>query len=209
MPAPRRFSRDALQQAALALVDEGGLAALTMRNLASVLGTGPMTIYNYVDSRDGLEALLVEAVLGQIDLSGVPTDDWRADLRAVSEANWRAIRAHSAVIPLMLTRRTQDLASMRLGEVTLDALARSGRSGFALLAAFRTVTAFVHGFAQAELNSPLSRSRGDDPASIIDRIRSLPADDFPRLIAAAHTASESDVEAEFRAGLEIVIAGLG
>src|SRR5512147_1269135 len=40
--APRaKFTRAQLQEAALALVDEQGLAALSMRTLAGALGTGP------------------------------------------------------------------------------------------------------------------------------------------------------------------------
>lgn len=36
----------------------------------------------------------------------------------------------------------------------------------------------------------------------------LPSDQFPHLIGAAATAAVSDPVAEFRAGLEILIAGL-
>lgn len=208
MPAPRKFTHEELCRAALSLVDLHGLGALTMRNLASSLHTGPMTIYNYVAGRDGLEALLVDAVLGQVDLAGLPTDDWAADLRVIAEATWHAIRAHPEVIPLVITRRGHDLASLRVGEMTLDALARGGRSGHDLLVAFRLVNSFVQGFAQGELNSPLSRARGEDASTVTDRIRSLPPADFPRLIAAAETAASSDATEEFRAGLETVIRGL-
>ena len=43
MPAPRKFTHEQLQAAALELIDQEGLAGLTMRALASRLGTGPMT----------------------------------------------------------------------------------------------------------------------------------------------------------------------
>ena len=65
--APKaKFTRAQLQEAALALVDEQGLAALSMRTLAGALGTGPMTLYNYVKDRDELDALVVEAVLAEV-----------------------------------------------------------------------------------------------------------------------------------------------
>ena len=65
--APKaKFTRAQLQEAALALVDEQGLAALSMRTLAGTLGTGPMTLYNYVKDRDDLDALVVEAVLAEV-----------------------------------------------------------------------------------------------------------------------------------------------
>jgi len=207
VPAPRKFSREQLRLAALALVDEHGLAALTMRSLAAALGTGAMTIYNYVDGRDGLEALLVEAV--QSTVAPIePGADWRADLRASAEATWRAVRAHPDVIPLILTRRVDDPATMASGEAMLDAIARGGRSGQDLLIAFRTVTGFVMGCAQAELAGPLSIATGEDAADITARARALPADRFPRLIEIAGAAATSTPEREFQAGLDVIMAGL-
>jgi hypothetical protein len=139
---------------------------------------------------------------------GVPSADWRADLRAVAEAHWRAIRAHPDVIPLILTRRSLDPATLAAGEDLLAVLARSGRSGAALLAAFRTVNAFVHGFAQGELASPLSAGPGEDPEVVLKRVRALPPDRYPRLIEIAGAAAGSGPEAEFRAGLDVLVAGL-
>ncbi|GAB2618146.1 hypothetical protein GCM10027168_58080 [Streptomyces capparidis] len=209
MPAPRKFSEDQLRAAALALVDAQGLAALTMRNLAAELGTGAMTIYNYVEGRDGLEALLVAAVLEPVQhVPGVPSDDWRADVRTLAEAHWRAYRAHPDVIPLILTRRSLDLPTLTGGEHLLAALARSGRSGAELLVAFRAVSGFVMGFAQAELAGPLSIAPDEDAATIIDRVRALPPDRFPRLIEIAGAAATSSAEREFHSGLDLIISGL-
>ncbi|MDT0346065.1 TetR/AcrR family transcriptional regulator C-terminal domain-containing protein [Streptomyces litchfieldiae] len=210
MPAPRKFSREQVGAAALALVDEQGLSALTMRNVATALGTGAMTIYNYVDGREGLEALLVDAVLSGVrQVPGVPSADWRADVRAVAEAHWRAVRAHPDVIPLILTRRSVDPSSLAGAEQLLGTLARGGRSGAQLLVAFRAVTGFVMGFAQAELAGPLSIAPDEDAGAIIERVRALPQERFPRLIEIAEAAAGSSPEAEFHAGLDFIVAGLG
>ncbi|WP_406279045.1 TetR/AcrR family transcriptional regulator [Embleya sp. NBC_00896] len=208
MPAPRKFSQEQLRTAALALVDQQGLAALTMRSLAAALGTGAMTIYNYVDGREGLDALLVEAVMASAQPADEPAGDWRADVRRHAEANWRAVRAHPDVIPLILTRRILDEVTMSGAEALLDALARGGRHGRDLLIAFRTVSGFVMGFAQAELAGPLSIAPDEDVAAITARARALPTGRFPRLVELATAAADSTAEAEFHAGLDIIIAGL-
>nr|WP_237534426.1 TetR/AcrR family transcriptional regulator C-terminal domain-containing protein [Streptomyces sp. SID3343] len=193
----------------MALVDEHGLPALTMRSLAAALGTGAMTIYNYVDGREGLEALLVEAVYADADLPAhEKADDWREEVRALAEANWRAVRAHPDVIPLILTRRILDEPTLAGGEALLRALARSGRRGRDLLVAFRTVSGFLAGFAQAELAGPLSIAHGEDPEAITTRARALPPDRFPHLIEIATAAAESTPESEFHAGLDIILTGL-
>jgi AcrR family transcriptional regulator len=209
MPAPRRFTEAQLRDATLALVDEHGLAHLTMRNLAAALGTGAMTIYNYVDGREGLEALLIDAVQSRVERpAGIPSDDWRADLRAIAEAQWRALRKHPDVIPLVLTRRSVDASTVAGAEDVLDALARGGRSGIRLLVAFRALTAFTMGFSQAELAGQLSIAREETVDTVVHRVRALPSDRYPRLREVAEAAAASTPEYEFRAALDIVIAGL-
>lgn len=209
MGRPAKLSRERLQAAALALVDRHGLAGLSMRALATKLGVGPMTLYNHVTNREDLEILVVEAVLAQVVWSGMDHADWRDTVREIATALWRVVRAHPHVIPLILTRRSRSPSVLAVSEAMLQALARSGRSGSELLAAFRSVQALVMGFAQVELTSPLSRAAGERRATVIRRFRSLPRDRYPHMIEIATAAMASAAEDEFRSGLELLIAGLG
>jgi AcrR family transcriptional regulator len=203
VPPKAKFTRPQLQAAALALVGKQGLTALSMRNLASALGTGPMTLYNYVKDRDDLDTLVVEAVMAEVALPR-PSGDWQRDVRAIVEATWHTVRRHPNVIPLVLTRRTLHETTLIWAERLLEALALSGRSGRELLVAFRTVSGFVMGLAQAQLAGPLAAETDPDVA----RARALPPARFPRLIEIAKAATRLGAEREFRAGLDIVMAGL-
>jgi AcrR family transcriptional regulator len=209
MGRPAKISRAQLQRAALQLVDRHGLAGLSMRALAQRVGVGPMTLYNHVAHREDLEILLVDAVLAEVEWPKATQPDWRAALRQLATAAWRAVRAHPAVIPLILTRRSRSLAVLQLSEALLDVLSRSGRSGTDLLAAFRAVQALIMGFAQVELAGPLSRAAGERPQAVIRRFRALPAQRYPHLIEIATAATRSKPEDEFRAGLDLLIDGLG
>lgn len=204
MPAAKRFSRELIATTALRLVDSRGLPALTMRNLASELGTGPMTIYNYVSGREGLEALLVEAVMARGDWPDTEAEDWRDDVRALAEAHWRTIRTHPHAIPLIITRGAMDPSTLEFGERMLNALARSGRSGSELLIAYRVVSGFIVGFTQAEGGD--EKTAG--PTQDTDVRNRLPADRFPRVLEIAEVSAHSDHQREFRAGLELILAGL-
>src|SRR5258708_31809245 len=73
-----RFTTDEIAAAALGIVDAQGLSALSMRSLAAALGTGPMTLYNYVPDTAGLEELVVAAVRAQPRLPA-PTGGARHD----------------------------------------------------------------------------------------------------------------------------------
>ena len=202
MPAPARYTREQLQRAALDLVDAQGVSALSMRALAGALGTGPMTIYNYVRDRDALDALVVEAVLVRARWPEA-TGDWRRDVRAIVQAAWDTIGAHPHAIPLILSRRTLHETTLEPAEALLDALSRSGRSGSALLAAFRAVMGFVTGLAQVRL----ARQPTDDDPNIT-RVQGLDPARFPRLIEIAGAAARVGPDYELRAGLEIILAGL-
>jgi AcrR family transcriptional regulator len=199
MPPKPRFSRDHLRAAALAIVDAEGAGALSMRRLAETLGTGAMTLYTYVRDREALDALVVEAAIRGTSWP-TPTADWRADVAALAEATWIAIRGHPKVAPLILAQRGRHEALLAPAEALLAALARGGRSGEALLGAFRAVHGYIFGFAQIRL------AGADDPA--VAQVQALPPERFPRLAEAAHAAAATNLDAEFRLGLAVILAGL-
>lgn len=207
MARPARFTIEDIRAQALKIVDQGGLGALTMRRLAADLGTGPMTIYNYVDDRHGLEELVVDAVADGLAVPD-PTEDWLGDVNAIATALWTAVRRHPAAIPLILTRRTSTPSSFRAADALIGALRRGRFDGPQLLAAFRTVTGFVMGIAQAELAGPLSPAADASARAAAGRIETLAAADYPNLAALAVIGSGSKPEDDFAAGLTLVLAGL-
>lgn len=60
------LEREAIVQAALAMLAEGGEQGLTMRGLASRLGVTPMSLYHHVGDRAGLLRALSEQVYGGV-----------------------------------------------------------------------------------------------------------------------------------------------
>jgi AcrR family transcriptional regulator len=208
MGRPAKLSRVGLQKAALGLVDRRGLSGLSMRSLAARVGSGPMSLYNHVANRADLELLVVEAVVEKVAWRRETSADWRTAVRELAVAFWRTLRAHPHVLPLILTRRSRSPALLEVSEALLDALARSGRSGAELLAAFRAIQSLIMGFVQVELAGPLSRAAGERPQAVIRRFRALPPERYPLLIEIATAAMTSEAEDEFRAGLELLLRGL-
>jgi AcrR family transcriptional regulator len=82
-PAPER-SRNQITAVAIALADQDGLEALSMRQVARALGTGPASLYRYIDSRDDLIDLMADEVAAEIDLSVPLGEDPLADLVALA-----------------------------------------------------------------------------------------------------------------------------
>ncbi|MEV1249300.1 TetR/AcrR family transcriptional regulator [Nonomuraea sp. NPDC050022] len=74
------YSRAQITEAAIRIADTEGLEAATMRRIAAEIGAGAMSLYRYVPSRDDLIELVADRLQGEIDVEGMPSGDWRADL---------------------------------------------------------------------------------------------------------------------------------
>jgi AcrR family transcriptional regulator len=73
-------------EAAIALADEGGLAALSMSRLAKKLGFTTMSLYRYVTSKNELLMLAFDAAV-EAPPEAEPGEDWRQALERWARAN--------------------------------------------------------------------------------------------------------------------------
>jgi AcrR family transcriptional regulator len=87
------LTRDRVLRAAVALADQGGVEALSMRNLARELGVVPMALYKHVANKDELLDGMIDVVVGEIDppLSGT---DWKTAVRERILSARRALLRH-------------------------------------------------------------------------------------------------------------------
>jgi AcrR family transcriptional regulator len=200
-----RFTTDEIAAAALGIVDEAGAGALSMRSLAAALGTGPMTLYNYVRDKEGLEELVVAAVVAELEVPE-PSGDWQQDVYAIADAMWHGIRAHPAAIPLVLTRRTSSATGFAAVDALIAGLGQAGLDDRDQLAAFHAVLGFVVGATQSELAGPLTRGR--DAADAAARIGSMAGSAYPHVEALSRVAIETSVEEDFERGLQMLLVGI-
>ncbi|WP_225725957.1 MULTISPECIES: TetR/AcrR family transcriptional regulator [unclassified Nocardia] len=116
------YSRARITAAAIAVADQDGLDAVTMRRVAAELGAGAMSLYRYVTGRDDLFDLMIDAVLGEIDLPPAPSGDWRADLTLVAERSRAVGLRHPWQLALANRRPTLGPNSLRVQEFLWSAL---------------------------------------------------------------------------------------
>ncbi|MFB6503499.1 MULTISPECIES: TetR/AcrR family transcriptional regulator [unclassified Streptomyces] len=80
-PGPRpALSVDAIVAAAVAVADEKGMDALSMRAVGERLGRTAMALYTYVPGKDELLDLMYDAVHAELPTRYPDTGDWRAGL---------------------------------------------------------------------------------------------------------------------------------
>src|SRR5216117_771329 len=108
-----------------------------MRTVARELGMATMSLYRYVADRRGLEVLVVDHVLAEVDTSP-PAGDWRAQLTVLLGRMRAAASAHPEAVPLVLRHRQSSPSSLRWIEATLTVLTSAGFRGRERVVAQRT-----------------------------------------------------------------------
>jgi AcrR family transcriptional regulator len=146
---------DAVVDAALALLHEEGLDAVSMRRVAARLGVSPIPLYSRVGNKDDLLDAVAERILGDLlpdGLAGAPWTD------AVS--TWaRALRERLRAVPdSRIVLRTRRPAWVDASRPLVDALVAAGFEVDEAVRTCRLVMWAVTGFVVVEAGS-LERER--------------------------------------------------
>ena len=99
---PPQHSRDEITAAAVAIADREGLDVVSMRRVATELGTGAASLYRYVDTREDLLDLMIDAT-GTEYLATAPTGDWLADLLDIGDQARVIMRRHPWLPSLLIS----------------------------------------------------------------------------------------------------------
>jgi AcrR family transcriptional regulator len=135
--------------ASLQLVDEQGLAGITMQAVAERLGVTPMALYRHVTNKADLLDGLVESVLLEVLLPD-PNDPWPDRLAAIARGTRIAALRHPGVFPLLLQRAAATPGARRTRDAVCTALRQAGLPEGDAAQLERLLSAAILGFAASE-----------------------------------------------------------
>ncbi|WP_431236257.1 TetR/AcrR family transcriptional regulator (plasmid) [Mycolicibacterium psychrotolerans] len=188
---------------AVALLDDDGAGALSMRNLAQRLDSGTATLYRHFTGRADLIAQVVDNILADAHVAEETLEDmpWQEACDVLAHKLFDVFRRHPHVAPLLVEQIPTGPNAMIQRERTIAVLLKSGFPPPLAAQACATLARFVLGFA-AQLRSP-----GADAAGSAEEWQTLDAQTFPA------TASVADylpvpLEQEFAFGLTLLLYGL-
>jgi AcrR family transcriptional regulator len=187
-------------EAALRVIDREPPEAFTMRRVADELGMGVMTLYGYVRNRE--EILEGVTALALTDRHRQPAADanWEDQVRIDIEHLHNLCRRHPNLVSLILGQTAASPGLFRLRERMLGALLAAGFDRVTALHALGILTTYALGFGSAQA--------GAAPIDLPERIRELPAPDFPHLADAADRYALHLSDEAFEHGLELILRGL-
>lgn len=133
--------------AALAILDEYGLADLTMRRLADSLGVRAGALYWHVSNKQTLLAGLVTVILDGLE---EPAGPWRAGLAGWADALRSRLLAHRDSADLVATMRAIGMAATDLADGPAACLTGAGLEPERAGLGARTLVHFVIGHVNEE-----------------------------------------------------------
>jgi AcrR family transcriptional regulator len=195
---------DRIADAAIAVADAGGLAAVSMQRVAADLGFTKMALYRYVSGKNDLVAAMVERALG------APPDlgdaSWRPGLRAWAHGLLAGHLRHPWTLEAVLLPRPLGPHEMSWMEAAAALVADTGLTGAERLDTLAVLVGQVRVIAQ---QARASSDPGGDTVGAIAGVLTGRADRFPALArTVAEAAADAGHDQAFDFGLDRILDGL-
>jgi DNA-binding transcriptional regulator YhcF (GntR family) len=142
------LTRQRIVREAIRIADGEGLAAVSMRRIATELGASAMSLYRHVAGKDELLYVMIDAVYGEDPPQDRIPRGWRAQLELALRQQWRIYRRHQWLARAVSLTRPE---FVRNGMAHTDRLLRAvdglGLDANTMLHATVSLVNFVRGTA--------------------------------------------------------------
>ena len=212
------LSRDHVVRTAIAIADAEGLAALSMRRIATEMGVSTMALYRYVGGKDTLLLQMVDTAVGDFPFPATRPTTWRAGIEQAARLQWSAYRQHLWLPSAISLGRPQVLRNLLPHtDAVLRAVAEFGVDASTAMYAAITVFGYVRGVAlnlepeaQAEQDTGMTAdewaARQAEQLSALVQTEDLPG--FRALAVPNGFDFDFDLDQLFEFGLELMLDGL-
>ena len=210
---PESLSRERIIEASIELLDASGEAGLTFQALSRRLATGPGAIYWHIASKSDLLTAACDAIVARTMDAASAGGPPQATLRAVALGLFDMIDAHPWV-GAALGRGAVQMPMLRI----IEPVGRQLRAlGVAEDAAWTTVSALLHyilGVAgQNAANARFAQAHALDRSDFLEGMAGawseLDPASYPFVRSIVGQFRDHDDRADFLAGIDLILAGIG
>ena len=139
------LNRERVLTAALELVDEQGIDALSMRKLGQSLGYEAMSLYNHVANKDDLLDGILDLVLAEMEPPA--PDGGLPAIRASALSAHEALKRHPWAATMLMSAARIRPARIQYMEALLASLRNTGLSAETTYHAYHVLDAHIIGFS--------------------------------------------------------------
>jgi len=206
-----RLTRERVIDAALRIMDEEGLDAVTMRRLGKALGVEAMSLYHYVSDKEDLLQGLCSRVMSEFDIPQHDDRPWAERARSGAREWRRVLKAHPNVLSLFAERSKPmtDLQALRPMEYALSLIMEAGVADRDAVRVFHVFGGYIMGFVIMEVGRMFTAGALDAESPNADAVApTFPASELPHIAAALPHLAETDPDEQFELGLDLLLAGM-
>lgn len=154
------LSIDKIVHAAIEAADRDGLAALSMRRIATQLGVGAMSLYRYVPGKRELIDLMVDEVIGEdLEKAEAADGDWRARCAEFGSQLWALYLRHPWMQQIDQGRPMLGPNSTASTEIWLRAVDGIGLDEREMLSTVILVSSYIAGLARVTIEMTQAAER--------------------------------------------------
>lgn len=200
MPRPSKplLNAELIRDTALAVIDQQGLEALSMRMLARSLDVKAQSLYGYFATKDALLDAVANLLTRDVDTSGFADGDWRTGLLVWGRSYRAALAAHPNAAPIVAAGTGSRSDFLAMADAVHGGLVGAGWPPRQATLISAAVKYLVIGAA----TTPFATGFADDTEVYLNR--------YPNLVS-AHRIREHAEEIDrdsFELALQCLVAGL-
>jgi TetR/AcrR family transcriptional regulator, tetracycline repressor protein len=209
----RSLDVDRVVDAALAVLDRGGVHALGIRAVAAQLGVRPNALYTYIEDLAALERAVVDRVLSLADIAALtaPGRGWRERIAEYAIGLRLTLHAHPGAASLLMSAPMDGPSALAVGELLMAALEEAGLSpDDAARGTYLVIVSVIGAIALdvAEVPGPAAPLETDWITARRAALEQVDHGSLPRTAAARPVIAAWVGEAQFRWSLGVVLDGL-
>ncbi|MFE3864472.1 TetR/AcrR family transcriptional regulator [Streptomyces goshikiensis] len=205
---PPRISREEVIGTARRIVTEEGVDRLTMRRLATEIGSTPMALYHHVRNKEELLVLLLDDYAARALRRPEPAADPRERVVVAAAAIHEALAACPWIVEVLTADDLMSASALWFVEQIVDGLVECGLSPEQAVHSYRAIWYYTAG--EIVVRATAARRRADDDRTTYREqvFGNLDPAEVPRLAQVADRWTPLTGEDTYLDGLRALVTGL-
>jgi AcrR family transcriptional regulator len=202
------LSRERIIHVALDLADAEGIDAISTRRIAARLEVSAMALYGYIERKEDVLDLMIDAVYGEVPVTLPESRDWRSDLQEIAVQIRAMMHRHPWFASLIGHRAVLGPNALKQTDYLLGRVSQLGFDMTTSMSILTMFNAYIVGFvlgemgeAEAQRRTGLSQQEWQQQVAPYVQEQIIASGRYPNL-------SRSLVENEERPSDEMFIFGL-
>jgi AcrR family transcriptional regulator len=208
-PAKPPLSEDVILDAALRILHEEGLEAVTMRRLAAELDTGAASLYVYIAGRDELREAMLDRISAAVQLERPDPAHWREQLHRLMMGILNVMEDHPGIAMVAVGNPPTTERVIAVAE-NMAALLRAGGMGDRDVAWACDILPLI--VTASAVEADVRRTRTDNKDEFLANLArvygNLPAERFPTVLSLLEYWTTGTRDERFRFAIDVILDGL-